>query len=174
MVFSGSRRPCILRTSGHLRQNDFWVALVNSFKITAISQAGCAVLLPRPPIPLTSQGDQQKDTDSCTTSWSRASCAVYCAYDAGHQAAEQPGHCGSARADAAVYLGGATCEGIFLNRRLSGLRAHRSGGSRLHRRRQHASGVRPHHVSGDEADIVTVLIKNCLWFWNDYLLRACF
>jgi raffinose/stachyose/melibiose transport system permease protein len=153
-------------------KNDFWVALVNSFKITAISLAGCAVLLPMAAYPISRRMGTSKGyrflyyfmvAGIFVPFIVRMMPVIKLLSNLG--IADQRGLM-------LLYLGGATCEGIFL---IVGYlasvptdleeAAYIDGASTLQ------VFVRIMYPVMKPI-IVTVLIKNCLWFWNDYLLPS--
>lgn len=71
-----------------------------------------------------------------------------------------------------IYLGGATCEGVFL------MTGYLASVPRDMEEAAYIDGASTFQVYTRimypvmKPIIITVLIKNCLWFWNDYLLPS--
>lgn len=150
----------------------FLSSLLNSFKLTLISLIGCAILLPMAAYPISRRMNSSKVYHF-----------LYYYMVAGifvpflvrmipvikllnnMNLANQTGL-------VLIYLGGATCEGVFL---ITGYLAS------IPNDMEEAA-----YIDGESTFqvytrimypvmkpiIITVLIKNCLWFWNDYLLPS--
>jgi raffinose/stachyose/melibiose transport system permease protein len=150
----------------------FWVALRNSLQVTLIGLGGCAVLLPMASYPIARR-----------MGTSRAYRLLYFFMVAGlfvpfvvrmMPVIKLLNSMGIAdqRGLLLLYLGGATCEGVFL---ITGYLA--SVPTDLEEA-AYIDGASTVQVFTRimypvmQPIIVTVLIKNGLWFWNDYLLPS--
>ena len=150
----------------------FWVSLFNSVKVTAVGLLGCAVLLPMASYPIARR-----------MGGSRVYRFLYFFMVAGifvpfvvrmMPVIKLLNSLGIAdqRGLLLLYLGGATCEGVFL---ITGYlasvpndleeAAYIDGASTLQVFTRIMYPVM-------QPIIVTVLIKNGLWFWNDFLLPS--
>ena len=150
----------------------FWIALSNSLQVTLIGLGGCAVLLPMASYPIARR-----------MGTSRAYRFLYFFMVAGlfvpfvvrmMPVIKLLNSMGIAdqRGLMLLYLGGATCEGVFL---ITGYLA--SVPTDLEEA-AYIDGASTVQVFTRimypvmQPIIVTVLIKNGLWFWNDYLLPS--
>ena len=150
----------------------FWIALSNSLQVTLIGLGGCAVLLPMASYPIARR-----------MGTSRAYRFLYFFMVAGlfvpfvvrmMPVIKLLNSMGIAdqRGLLLLYLGGATCEGVFL---ITGYLA--SVPTDLEEA-AYIDGASTVQVFTRimypvmQPIIVTVLIKNGLWFWNDYLLPS--
>ncbi len=150
----------------------FLSSLLNSFKLTLISLIGCAILLPMAAYPISRRMNSSKVYHF-----------LYYYMVAGifvpflvrmipvikllnnMNLANQTGL-------VLIYLGGATCEGVFL---ITGYLASIPNDME---EAAYIDGASTFQVYTRimypvmKPIIITVLIKNCLWFWNDYLLPS--
>lgn len=150
----------------------FLSSLLNSFKLTLISLIGCAILLPMAAYPISRRMNSSKVYHF-----------LYYYMVAGifvpflvrmipvikllnnMNLANQTGL-------VLIYLGGATCEGVFL---ITGYLASIPNDME---EAAYIDGASTFQVYTCimypvmKPIIITVLIKNCLWFWNDYLLPS--